>query len=265
MRHKEIVFGNYALNYEIYGQGKKLLLAFHGFGRKAEDFQVFESLISTEYTIVSFNLFFHNSLSIYDSEIAISKSDLALLIPACLKIFDASSCSIMGYSIGGRIAMVLYEEQPKLIDELFLLAPDGLKSSFVYNLAIKTKFGKWVFRSSLQNAKPILALSKILYKLKIINKQIHQFGLFHLEDKAMRKLVYDVWMFLRNISPDLKMLKRHQQQFSTRVEIFFGQYDPVIRPEFHKRIPFITKIHFIKGGHNLFRNAIEISNLILTR
>lgn len=256
-----IQFGKHQLHYQVFGTGKKLLLAFHGFGRNANDFRSFEKHIGDTYTIVSFDLFYHGANTNYSAESNISKEEIGTLIPECLRQFNVESCSIIAYSIGGRIAMVLLEKQSKYIDELFLLAPDGLKFNLVHWFAIRTSIGRNLFKLTLQNPKPVFFIARMLHQLKIINKQTYQFGMYHLEDPGMRQLVFNVWYMLRNISPDQSKIKRNISN-KNRIEFFFGNKDPIIKPVFHTRIKFKSSIHFLDCGHNLFNKVVEISEVI---
>ena len=58
-RYKEFV-----LEYFVFGNGDETLLAFHGFGRNAKDYEVFDNILKDKYKVISINLFHHGN-SVY--------------------------------------------------------------------------------------------------------------------------------------------------------------------------------------------------------
>src|SRR5690606_9316672 len=104
--------GGISMQYAVWGTGKTPLLAFHGFSRSHRDYTAFTKNMSAEFTIYAFDLSFHEATTIGDR-----KPDKEPLQPEELKTFfenflnhiQADKAWLMGYSLGGRIALKLAE------------------------------------------------------------------------------------------------------------------------------------------------------------
>jgi pimeloyl-ACP methyl ester carboxylesterase len=53
---KRIIFGRNSIAYQVFGKGKKILLAFHGFGQSSDYYRDFEKELGNVYTIYSYDL-----------------------------------------------------------------------------------------------------------------------------------------------------------------------------------------------------------------
>ena len=130
---------NLALEYLTFGKGSNIILAFHGFGRKAEDFLLFEKILEEKYTVISFNFFHHGNSSYPNDRIeknTLSVEELNDFFEYFLKEKNISRFSLMGYSMGGKICLSLLEKFANRIDDIFLFAPDGIKINFWYGFNV---------------------------------------------------------------------------------------------------------------------------------
>jgi len=93
--------------YESYGSGTEILFAFHGFGNHCSDFKILEPSLGKKYKIISFNLPYHGNSSIDESVFnkSISKNELKELMFQFLLRHHVTRFSLMGYSLGGKIAL----------------------------------------------------------------------------------------------------------------------------------------------------------------
>jgi pimeloyl-ACP methyl ester carboxylesterase len=80
--------------------------------------------------------------------------------------------TLLGFSLGARIALTLYEANPEKVERLVLLAPDGLKVNFWYWLATQTWIGNKLFACTMQHPGWFLLFLKLLNKLKLVNSSI---------------------------------------------------------------------------------------------
>ena len=109
---KFLELGQLKLEYYTYGTGKTPLLAFHGFGRHAKDYKAFETLFGEKYTIYAFNLF-HHGVSEYPeeriSQDTFTKHEFKQLFAKFFSENKIEKTAIMGYSLGGKIALMFTE------------------------------------------------------------------------------------------------------------------------------------------------------------
>src|SRR5260370_41963530 len=97
--------------YEVFGNGSEILLAFHGFANHPSDFKVFEPALGTKFKIISFHLPYHGPVpsDLSGKEISYSKEDLKQLFKKFFALNSIKNFSLMGYSLGGKIALQLME------------------------------------------------------------------------------------------------------------------------------------------------------------
>ena len=257
-----LTFDGLSLEYQKYGCGKKIMIAFHGFGRSYHDFKIFERLWGDEYTLYAFNNFHHGN-SFYPKERieqnTLTKEELFALFRHFLNEIGAERFSILGYSMGGKIGLTLIEGLADRIDKVFLFAPDGFSVAWWYKFASRTKLGNWLYRFTLNNPGWFFGLTNIAFKLKFIGQKLHKFVFMHIDSREKRQLVYDVWMTYRYILPDLKLVKQQVSDHDIKMWLFFGKYDKIIKPEFGQR--FISKaanpdikLEVMPIGHNMLTN-----------
>lgn len=250
-------YQNFSLEYLTIGSGEKVVVCFHGFGRKAEDFEVFQSLIKPNQRIVSINLFAHEG-SVFPEERIYNKplltSEWKELLEAFFKAENIEHFDMIGYSMGGRIAMKTLELMTERVDSLLLIAPDGFKINPLYRFASGTVLGKWIYRKLIDNPKPLFWIADTAHKLKLINDKLHRFVYVHLDSQAKRQLVYDAWLIHKKMFPDLKNVA-HIVNNGKRFNMVFGKHDSVITPSLGKKMSDIIgsdKHYFeIEAGHQL--------------
>ena len=70
-----------------------------------------------------------------------------------------------------------------------------------------------------------------------------------------RQLVYDVWLSLRLLEPDLTQVGSHLKQYDLRAEVFLGRRDKVILPKWGRYLkrhsPDRVHLHMLETGHQV--------------
>jgi pimeloyl-ACP methyl ester carboxylesterase len=253
-----ISHNNLKLEYLTYGSGSIPLLAFHGFGRHAEDYQVFEQLFGDKYTIYSFNLFHHGN-SKYPSERVeantFTKTEFKEIFNQFFNQFSNTKFGVMGYSLGGKIALMFTEIFPEKIESLWLFAPDGVKLNFWYIVASKTALGRGVYKYFLENPSIFFSMVNGLHRTKLINDKLKKFAINNMDEKEKRELVYTVWLTFKNTNPKMNVCISNILAHKIPVNQFFGKNDKVIKPQlgdrFSKKINQPENYHVLQAGHNL--------------
>jgi pimeloyl-ACP methyl ester carboxylesterase len=239
------------LEYMVFGSGSETVLCLHGFGREAEDFHVFLPLLKDHQRMVAINLLSHGNSVFPKERISrqpLSKTEWSELIAALLQALNTERFHLIGYSMGGRLAMVLAEQMADKILSLVLLAPDGLKVNLIYRFVSETKFGRVLYRSIIQNVNWLFRLVDLLSRLHLLDRKIQRFVHLQLETQEKRQLVYDAWLIHRKLFPMLPAVARNIESQGIPFSLLFGRYDKII-PARH--------------GHRLLKHFSTPKNAVL--
>ncbi len=259
----------FRLPYRKYGQGHDLLLAFHGYGQKGDDFAVFETALGSKYTILAFDFFYHGDEPTgLDIQLPpFTSSHLAAMVEQLLWEQRKVSCSMIGYSQGGRLVLGIIHRMPQLIHEIFLIAPDGLKPNYLHKFISGTLLGKKIGWFTVQHPKIALNLVHLFHKAGFMHQKVRQLIFNNLEDKSLRLKVYRTWLLLQKYHPNLNLVKHYLNTRPIRLEMIFGKYDTIIPVRlgklFIRPLKGKVQLHILESGHQLLLQHEEISKIIL--
>jgi pimeloyl-ACP methyl ester carboxylesterase len=251
------------LEYEIIGTGEKAMLAFHGFAGDKSLFRVLNPSLGKKYTIYSFNLPYHG-LSTVDRETdihGISPIQLKKYMKNFLGHIHSGNFSILGFSIGGKVALKVIELLPDEVKDIFLFAPDGIVISPWYNFITKTMMGKWIYKRLMLQPSRYMKLLRVFEFMKLVHPRTANFVRSALDTNEKRLMVYHTWMSLRNLDPDVKKVQSTINAKNNVLHLFFGRHDKLIPPSIgnHFAAGLNNKncIHIIDAGHRLIREDIN--------
>ena len=245
-------FENNQLAYRRFGDGADTLLAFHGFGQTGQVFAALQRPLGERYTILAIDLFFHGQSSYHTSQ-RLSKSDWARLVDAFLEVQQVNRFSLVGFSLGGRFALTTVETFAPRIDQLILIAPDGITRNVWYWVATGSPAGRWLFRHLLTHLPVLNAVGHGLTRVGLLNRTIMRFVEISLSTPQQRELVYVSWTQFRLIKPDLNRIRNLLSQYPVRVRFFTGAFDRIVPGRYI--IPLTKQLHHyeltvFRTGHN---------------
>ena len=128
-------YKNSTLSYRKSGHGNKALLLFHGFGQHHQAFAALSDKLAPYFTLYAFDLFFHGNSQWNEGEQPLEKVMWKDILTKFLDEHNIGKFSVLGFSLGGKFALVSLELFPAQVEQIILLAPDGVKTSFWYSLA----------------------------------------------------------------------------------------------------------------------------------
>jgi len=257
------------LHYCWFGTGQKMILCLHGYGESTESFHFLEKYIPPDYILIALDLPFHGKTQWHEG-LRFSVTDLLTIT----ETLQAKHCdgknriTLLGYSMGGRVALQLLQSLPTKIEKTILLAPDGLKVNFWYWLATQTYIGNRLFGFTMKHPGWFFSLLQAGNKLKLINQSILKFTRYYINDTTVRRLLYERWTCMRAIKPNLTFIKKLIRAHRIPVRLLYGQYDRIIRHErgekFRTGIESFCTLHIIQTGHQVLqeKHAKEIIQLI---
>ncbi|MEX1240554.1 MAG: alpha/beta hydrolase [Cyclobacteriaceae bacterium] len=240
------------VHYVKAGNGNQPLLVFHGFGQDHTLYVPLLKSLSKKYTLYIIDLFFHGKSEWNEGETPMEKSTWHNILQVLFQEQRIDSFSILAYSLGGKFALATIEGFPKQIKHVFLLAPDGIKTSFWYSLATYPKALRTIFRSMIFRHERFLMVANKLNQYSIVDKGLLRFADYQMNSEAKRKRVYYSWVVFRHLKFDLKKIGAIINQNNIQLTMIVGKYDKVIRPENMQRLlkhVHHYKLEILESGH----------------
>jgi len=268
MEPKQLSYRNSSINYYRFGDGPRPVICFHGYGEDAGSFLFLHKHAGNQYTFYAIDLPFHGKTEWRES-LNFSHTDLekiiALIIADHQQQTADSKLVLMGYSLGGRIALSLYQSTPAAIEKIVLLAPDGLKVNPWYWLATQTWAGNKLFALTMRHPNWFFGLLKGMNKMGMVNTSIFKFVNYYIGDKEVRQLLYTRWTSLRKLKPNLSRIKSFIVKYKTPVRLIYGKHDRIILPIrgelFQKGIEEVCQLTILDTGHHVLHEK-HVSSIL---
>lgn len=270
MENRVLPYKSSTISYYQFGTGPTPVLCFHGYGEDGTGYAFLEKTLGREFTFYALDLPLHGKTD-WNEGLLFTPNDLKEITNLLLQKQGSTDILpvLLGFSLGSRVALQLYQLQPSTTAKLVLLAPDGLKLNRWYWLATQTWIGNRLFRFTMLYPGAFFGLLKILKRLRLVNTSIFKFVNYYIADKNIRDLLYKRWTTLRKIKPDLQKIKESIVQYKTPVKLVYGKYDRIILPargeKFKRGIETYCHITVIEAGHQLLHEkyAEEIKQALL--
>ena len=249
-----IPFRSSNLHYKRFGHGPEWLFCFHGYGEDNSSFLMLEELLGDRFTTIAIDFPFHGQTN-WQEGLLFDPADLVSLINRIKPA--ASPMHILGYSMGGRVALQLVTMIPEQITKLVLVAPDGLHKNKWQWLATHTITGNWLFGYIMKNPFLMTGVLDIAGKFRLYNQSLLKFVHYYLDDAEQRNILYRRWTTMRKFRPGLGLLKKQIIHNQIPTKLIFGKYDRVILTKhghnFSKQSEEYIKVIEIEAGHQLLR------------
>lgn len=252
MEQRLLTYKSSEISYYRYGTGDQSIICFHGYGENAESYGFLETYTGNQFSFYSIDLPFHGKTEWKETS-PLKIDDLVAIVR--LIAGETKPVILMGYSLGGRMALGLLEKMPAQTQKLVLLAPDGLKVNFWYRLSTQTWLGNRLFALTMRKPQWFFGFLKLLDRLKLINASIFKFVHYYIDDKEARELLYKRWTGLRKIKPHIPVIKSLITTNNIPVRLIYGKHDRIILPargeKFRKGIENLCQINIIHSGHQV--------------
>lgn len=253
-------YKNSKVHCRVFGSGKKSALCFHGYGEYAESFSFLEKYAGDEYRFYAIDLPFHGSTE-WNEGLNFNTIDLVKIIQETPGLIN-QQFTLIGFSLGGRVALSLYNTIPDQIEKLILMAPDGLKINFWYWLTTQTSVGNTLFAFTMKYPGWFFTFLKLINKIGLVNASIFKFVNYYIGNKEVRSQLYNRWTAFRKLKPPIKKIKLQIRKYKTNVQLVYGKFDRIILSsrgeKFRKGIEVNCSLKIISSGHQvLHENHIK--------
>lgn len=247
------------LHYSEYGNGKNILICFHGYGQSSAHFAHLEEALKNDYTIYSFDLFYHGQSFWHEKDKPISKEFWEELISRFVNQKKIDRFDVLGFSMGGKFAMATLEKFYKRIDKLILVAPDGIKINFWYRFATSSKLMRKIFRRVIMKPDLYISLIRFLAGARILNKKVVRFADSQMATRQQRRKAYYSWVVFRDLKFRMEDIAEILNHNSIKLEMFLGEYDRIITQQNMKGLLDILddyQITVLPSGHSTLLDAV---------
>lgn len=260
MEYCQLSYKRSTIGYYRFGKGPSPAICFHGYGEDGTSFAFLEKYASDQFSFIAIDLPFHGKTE-WNEGLNFPNSDLLQIIKEILekeylKLNTQNlKLTLLGFSLGGRIALSLYQELSNKTERMMLMAPDGLKINFWYWLSTQTGLGNRLFRYTMKHPGWFFGFLKLLNKLGMVNASIFKFVNYYIGDRDVRRLLYERWTCLRKLKPHIKRIKLFIRNNKTKTRLIYGKHDRIITTargnKFTKGIEELCTVTIIQSGHQV--------------
>lgn len=247
----ETSFGNLA--YQKHGKGSDVHLLFHGFGQNMKVYDTFLSLRKETDTYIVLDVFYHGQSSWKSIDHKLTKEIWKEIMQQLMLKEGFEKFHLIGYSMGGKFSLATYELFPEQVQSLLLMAPDGIKTGFWYNMATFPGILNRVFKHVVFHPERFFKTMKVLKKVGILQKSLIKFVKSQMKTRTMRAQVYFTWIVFKPLQPSLGKIIQCLRAYQTPITLVTGKFDKMVTREnlekFTNKIPHI-KIVELESGHN---------------
>ena len=223
-------------------------------------YEPFQGPPGSEFTVYAIDLFLHGESRFLGDKL-LTKADWQQLIGDFLQTKGVGRFSLRGLALAGRFALAVLETFVDRVDQIWLIAPDGITRSFWYRVATRNQVGRWLFRYTLRHLSVLNQVGHALVRAGLLNRTAMRFAELSLATPQQRQLVYDAWTRFRHIRPDVNAIAELLNTHFIRVRFFTGAFDRIVQG--HYILPLTDQLKqyeltVFKTGHtHLIEQAAE--------
>ncbi len=212
--------------YIRYGKGSKLLIAIPGYGDRKETFLKLQESLSPNYLVYALELPGHGESDW--SRDQFYQSDFEKVIRAILLKEKKDRLTLMGHSFGGRAILSLLPKLYEVVDELFLLAPDGLDEGYMRRATLVPLSIRHLTQRFLKKPSWYIGLVKALNKIGLLKNHSYQFVKLNFANASRRKRLFLYWNSIDDFKIDTTACARILNKEKIPTHIILGNRDFVI-------------------------------------
>lgn len=260
-RHK-----NVNLHYYKYGNGPAVMFAFHGFGMRGTQFEVLVPALEEQYTIYSFDLFFHGKTELYKASVELVRKGLSVKefgqsMLEFMKTIGAEGkkISLLSYSIGSLMAWSLIETMPRQIDAVFFIAPDGIEPNKLLKMGSQNPLVNRLFYQLVYRPKTVMFALRTLNRFHYIDGSLFRILSREFESTETRLTCYNAITYYSRMSFDADSLAHRLNSNAIRSYFYFGKEDKLfparIGYAFAEKLKRVN-LHVFEAGHELVNESL---------
>ncbi|MEY3647975.1 MAG: hypothetical protein RLZ13_860 [Bacteroidota bacterium] len=249
------------LAYRSFGSGAEVWIFFHGYGQRHQDLLAFDKLRTPKQRFLFVDLIYHGQSSWNTSEKSLEKEEWKAILLSLLQQEAIDIFHLVGYSMGGKFALLSYELLPERISSLSLLAPDGIKTGLWYSISNYPNSIQPLFKQVVFRPQRFFTVVDSLKTAGLLQKSLVKFVKTQLETRSKRAQAYLVWKVLGGINLQLGTIIRQLRQHPIPVTVFLGEFDRMVSPKnlerFTSKVPQLSLVQLPVGHGQLIEATVS--------
>lgn len=219
-------YGRQEINCQINGQGKKLLIAFPGYGSTVDYYGPGLPILADKFTTWIIDLPLHGKTSWNKPMFTIN--DFKEIIQLILQGTGHLRFSLLGHSFGGRAVLTQIPIFGAQLDQIFLLAPDGIKNPGLMTVSWIPGWFRRMTSGWVDHSHRLLPFAEWLHHRKWMAPGAYRFAEFYLKTSVRRRQVKMYWLSLADFQVDLSSVKHTIKKHQIATVVFIGKKDKII-------------------------------------
>ena len=252
----------------VVGKGSEMWVALHGFGEDRKLWRFLDGHVLEGVRLVKLDLpFFGESIEMGTKVPEFTKEDVAGWLEELKRLYpETEKVTLIAYSLGGKVALGIFEKASFWIKKVILICPDGLKIHPLYHFCAFNPMGRFLFNMVIRKPDFFLYPLRILHELKVTDAITFRFVEQQFRDPILRLRLKSVWWGYRYLRSDLKKVASRTRRWNTDWHLIWGEHDKVLpwglSKRFLKMVPGV-KLHLLDEGHLLLHPpSAEMLNLL---
>lgn len=253
--HRLFQYRSSPVSYHRFGEGKDLLLAFHGYDQTGAAFLCFEETLGKYFTVIAIDFFWHGR-SEWNEEGDFTVQHLQALVSGILQQEELTQerFSVCAYSMGARMARSMASAFPGRVEHVLFLSPPSFVFNRFLDLATNSWLGLRLFRHFVRRNDHLLSVLNTLHWLRLLNRTVYLFSHRFVEQQVRMEKVYRSWYAQRKLQSGAQTFARLAAQYEMRITLIAGVQDAITPARtisrYVRSFPH-HRVYLVKKGHEL--------------
>ena len=251
---------NVSLSFWEKGEGENILLCTHGYRQDKAQFPPLFETIPEGWKILAFDQPMHGNTHWDDKNYCFDKFFFKKLWKALMEKYPQKQWSLLGFSMGGKTAMMMHQAEPLLVRKMILIAPGGVYTTPLNRFFSYHRLGRPFFQYLLKNPNTVMKGISYAHKKKWMRPFQYRFLKAHFTNLETSLFLRRFVSIYRNFDFPFPAYARFTQTTNTHLYLLWGKQDEVVTVNqtdlFRKYAP-QTRITVIEGRHNLIEENLE--------
>ena len=219
------------VSYRRFGNGKDVLVAFHGYNQSSADFLFFEDVLSEKFTVLAIDFFWHGQSEWHEQE-DFTEYDMKMIVVGIQRQeqIDASHFSVCSFSMGARMARALVRSFPSRIQYFILLSPPTFAFNRFLNFTTNNPIGLWTFRYFVRHNRKLMDWVRWLFKARILHRSVYIFTSKFIGKPDRLEKVFKTWYAQRKLTTNFGSFARLLDKYPIQTVLIAGKDDTITPP-----------------------------------